>query len=144
MSTEKFILDATSGFRMMWFDKHHPNAIYLDQRPECEPDIVGDFRDLKQFKDETFRLIVFDPPHMGCGKNSIMKKKFGVLPSSWRTDFYHAFKEFHRILQPYGTLITKWNDHDQPAERVIAMADGWRPLFGQKTAERTKHSSKTL
>lgn len=52
MTEDKFILDATAGFRMMWFNKHHPNAIYLDQRPECEPDIVGDFRDLKQFPEQ--------------------------------------------------------------------------------------------
>jgi hypothetical protein len=62
---DKFILDATAGFRMMWLNKKHPNTIYLDQRPECEPDIVGDFRDLKQFPDESFRLIVFDPQHAG-------------------------------------------------------------------------------
>ena len=30
----KFILDACCGGRMMWFDKQHPNAIYIDFRKE--------------------------------------------------------------------------------------------------------------
>ena len=62
VAKEKFILDATAGFRMMWFDKKHPNCIYLDQRPECEPDIVGDFKNLSQFPNGMFKLIIFDPP----------------------------------------------------------------------------------
>ena len=68
--TEKFILDATAGFRMMWFNKHHPNVTYLDQKPECEPDIIGDFRNLKDFADNSQRLIVFDPPPF------VSKKRF--------------------------------------------------------------------
>lgn len=79
---DKFILDATAGYRMMWFNKQHPNCIYLDQRPECEPDIVGDFRDLKQFADENFRLIIFDPPHIletSVSHNSNILRDFGFL-----------------------------------------------------------------
>lgn len=41
---DKFILDATAGFRQMWFNKQHPNTVYLDQRPECEPDQIKTFR----------------------------------------------------------------------------------------------------
>jgi len=32
MIPDKFILDACCGGRMFWFDKHHPNALYIDNR----------------------------------------------------------------------------------------------------------------
>jgi 23S rRNA G2069 N7-methylase RlmK/C1962 C5-methylase RlmI len=122
---EKFILDATAGFRMMWFDKKHPNCIYLDQRPECEPDIVGDFRDLKQFADETFRLIIFDPPHIisnGPQGDSNMRRMFGFLePDTWASDIERGLKECWRILAFYGILLFKWNTHKISSEKVIKL-----------------------
>ena len=59
---DKFILDACCGGKMFWFDKHHPNAIYVDIRDEthilCDgrefnvkPDRIMDFRKL-DFPDE--------------------------------------------------------------------------------------------
>ena len=61
----------------MWFDKHHPNAIYIDNRlaskghiqkgfnpnHEVSPDIVMDFRKM-DLPDNSFKLVVWDPPHM--------------------------------------------------------------------------------
>jgi hypothetical protein len=111
VSSEKFILDATAGFRMMWFNKHHPNCIYLEQRPECEPDIIGDFRDLKQFADKTFRLVVFDPPHLIKKEvnNHNMVRRFGRLePETWQFDLQKGFSECWRVLQDYGILLFKW------------------------------------
>jgi len=123
MNSEKFILDATAGFRMMWLNKHHPNAIYLDQRPECEPDIVGDFRDLKQFADETFRLIVFDPPHIITSSdncNSNMRRDFGTLrPETWQQDLNLGFKEMWRVLKPYGILLLKWCTQYRGSHEVL-------------------------
>ena len=51
------------------------------------PDVVGDFRDMP-FEDETFRLVVFDPPHLlHAGDDSWLAKKYGVLnESTWRED----------------------------------------------------------
>jgi SAM-dependent methyltransferase len=134
VTDEKFILDATAGFRMMWFNKHHPNTIYLDQRPECEPDIVGDFRDLKQFKDETFRLIVFDPPHIITSNenlNSNMRRDFGVLrPDTWKGDLVKAFAGLWRVLAPYGILIFKWCSQYRPSSEILD-AIPQKPLFYQ-------------
>ena len=135
---EKFILDATAGFRMMWFNKKHPNCIYLDQRPECEPDIVGDFRDLKQFPDETFRLIVFDPPHMiGNGKKPSEEeyiRKFGYLnPESWQRDLFKGFQELWKKLAPYGILLLKWSNAQIMSDRILALCSE-KPLFYQITA----------
>lgn len=82
---EKKILDATCGSKMMWFDKQNPNVVYADKRTEkhilCDgrileilPDIEMDFTNMP-FEDETFSLVVFDPPHLEkLGQNSWMAK----------------------------------------------------------------------
>ena len=71
---DKFILDACCGGRMMWFNKKHPNTIYIDirreekglckERPnfEVNPDKIMDFTNL-EFPDKKFKLVVWDPPH---------------------------------------------------------------------------------
>jgi len=134
---DKFILDATAGFRMMWFNKEHPNCIYLDERPECEPDIIGDFRNLKQFEDETFRLIIFDPPYFIskkrlCGHN--MTRLFGSLQAeTWQSDIKQAFNELWRVLKPFGVLLFKWQNYKIPSTELLKLAP-CKPLLYQKTA----------
>jgi 23S rRNA G2069 N7-methylase RlmK/C1962 C5-methylase RlmI len=133
---EKFILDACCGGRMMWFNKKHPNALYIDNRiavkghiqngfnpnHEVNPDIVMDFRDLK-FKDNTFKLVVFDPPHLSSlTETSIMRKKFGVLnKETWQWDLKKAFIECWRVLDDYGVLIIKWNDIERPYKTLLSL-----------------------
>jgi SAM-dependent methyltransferase len=111
---EKFILDATAGLRMMWLDKAHLNVVYLDKRSEVKPDIVGDFRNLTQFKDESFNLVVFDPPHDirngPSDPNSLFIKHFGWLePETWQNDIKQGLAECYRVLAPKGVLIFKWS-----------------------------------
>lgn len=134
--SEKFILDACCGGRMMWFNKHHPNAIYIDNRVakkghiqnghnpnhEVNPDIIMDFRDL-QFPDKTFKLVVFDPPHLSTlTETSIMRKKFGVLNAeTWQADLRKAFSELWRVLDDYGLLIVKWNDIEIPYKKLLSL-----------------------
>ena len=66
----KAILDACCGSRMFWFDRRHPDVVFMDRREEthmlCDgrtleikPDVVGDFRKMP-FNDGAFRLVVFD------------------------------------------------------------------------------------
>jgi len=137
MNNDKFILDATAGFRMMWFNKQHPNTIYLDERPECEPDIVGDFCDLKQFADETFRLIVFDPPHIlrkDTFGGSGLRTAYGWLtPETWQDTLKNGFAECWRVLKPYGVLLFKWSNTNIPSNKVLKYAPT-KPLFYQITA----------
>lgn len=66
------ILDACCGSRMFWFNKKHPDALYIDNRTMAPtkqtngatitvaPDEVMDFRKLG-LPDESFSLVVFDP-----------------------------------------------------------------------------------
>lgn len=95
---EKKILDACCGSRMFWFDKENPNVLFMDKRTETfyakdrdkirtievKPDIVGDFTNMP-FKDESFYMVVFDPPHLKTlGETSWLNKKYGKLPDDWQ------------------------------------------------------------
>lgn len=145
---QKIILDACCGGRMMWFNKHHPNALYIDNKVcekghiqkgfnpnhEVKPDIVMDFRDLT-FKDKSFKLVVFDPPHLSTlTETSIMRKKFGCLNAdTWEYDLKTAFNELWRVLDDYGTLIIKWNDIEIPYKKLLSLFSQ-EPLFYNITA----------
>lgn len=145
---KKLILDACCGARMMWFDKNNPLAIYMDCRDdectlcdgrhlEVKPDVIADFTDIP-FPDNSFRLVVFDPPHLRkLGDQSWMIKKYGVLPADWQTCIRAGFDECMRVLEDYGVLIFKWNE-DQVSVRQILDAIGQQPLFGHPTGRHGK------
>lgn len=147
----KKILDVTCGSRSIWFDKHNPIAIYCDNREEvyehlwdkCNskveiaPDILCDFTDLP-FADNSFSLIVFDPPHLIRAKEtSWLVKKYGKLDENWPQMLHDGFKECMRVLKPDGVLIFKWSEHDIPAPEVWK-AIGQKPLFGHKSGMNSK------
>jgi len=99
------ILDATCGKRMMWFNKFYEDCVYMDIRREVGPDLVADFRMLP-FPDETFDLVVFDPPHdVYRSGHGIFRRKFGGLQSGTvHIDLYRAARELFRVLKPNGFL----------------------------------------
>jgi len=115
------ILDPCCGAKMMWFDKQNQRALFGDVRSEshtlCDgraleikPDLVMDFTALP-FDDETFRLVVFDPPHLiYAGEKSWLRKKYGRLNAQWRESLKKGFAECFRVLKPEGILIFKWNE----------------------------------
>lgn len=143
IETDKKILDATCGSRMMWFDKENMDVVFADMRTEnhilCDgraleikPDMEMDFRKMP-FANETFWLIIFDPPHLKkLGKNSWTAKKYGKLLPSWETDIKAGFDECMRVLKTNGTLIFKWNEFQIPVNKIIEII-GKRPLFGHPT-----------
>ena len=146
MAEEKFILDACCGGKSFWFNKEHPNAIYLDRREEdhkldytknkqhifVSPDIVGDFTNLP-FEDNKFNLVVFDPPHAKFTESSIMYKKYGTLDEDWESQIADGFSECFRVLAPKGVLIFKWAESRYKVKDVIELA-GVEPLFGHRTS----------
>lgn len=56
------------------------NHLKFTVKVNVTPDVVADFRDMP-FEDNTYDLIVFDPPHLKlAGPNSsIMKAQYGQL-----------------------------------------------------------------
>jgi len=140
------VLDACCGSRMFWFDKENSDALYMDNRTHYEeldsghvinvsPDIVGDFRNMT-FEDESFHLVVFDPPHLlRAGDNSWLAKKYGKLNSeTWSEDISKGFDECMRVLKKNGTLIFKWNE-DQIKLSEILKVINYKPLFGNKRSK---------
>lgn len=153
---DKKILDACCGGRMMWFNKKHPNAIYIDNRKmskggieghpnfKVDPDMVMDFRKMK-FKDESFSLVVFDPPHLtSLSKSSWMAKKYGILDeSNWKEYIKQGFDECWRVLKPNGVLIFKWSEAESSKARSKTVTQvleviGREPLFGHKSGKTSK------
>jgi len=144
MENKKYILDACCGGRWFWFNKSHPNALYIDSRVcekghdkyrqnhSVEPDIVMDFRDLK-FANESFKLVVFDPPHMRTlGQNSKFARYYGRLFNTWETDLAQGFSECWRVLENHGVLIFKWNESEIKLTDILNLFPQ-KPLFGHPT-----------
>lgn len=145
MNKEKIILDACCGGKMFWFDKDNKKVFSVDNRKEkyklcdgrkykIEPDIVMDFRNLK-FKNNTFKMVVFDPPHLiKLGDKSWMAKKYGKLGNNWQEDLKKGFDECWRVLEDYGTLIFKWSERDVKVSEVLKIFSK-QPLFGHTTGQ---------
>lgn len=141
----KVILDVCCGSRMFWFNKQQENTIYMDCREledtlcdgrklEIKPDIIGDFKNIP-FNDNTFNLVVFDPPHLvKAGDNSWLVKKYGKLNKEWDKDLKQGFDECMRVLKPYGTLIFKWNEEQIKLKEILKALEH-KPLFGNKRAK---------
>ena len=143
--SSKLILDACCGSRMFWFDKSNPDVLFADIRTEshilCDdrlleikPDLEMDFRNMP-FEDATFKMVVFDPPHMKkLGKETWMAKKYGVLSYSWKDDIKLGFDECMRVLEPNGVLIFKWNEAQIKLNQILEIIET-KPLFGHVTGK---------
>jgi SAM-dependent methyltransferase len=144
---DKLVLDVCSGSRMMWFNKADDRALFGDIRSEshtlCDgrsleikPDSLIDFRDLP-YDDESFNLIVFDPPHLkAAGKTGWIGKKYGILNTDWREDLRLGFSECFRVLKTGGTLVFKWNEIQIPTKEVLTCTP-MKPLFGHISGKRS-------
>ncbi|HGF0958712.1 TPA: class I SAM-dependent methyltransferase [Yersinia enterocolitica] len=146
MQIEKTILDMCCGSRMFWFDRADPRAVFVDIRAEshilCDgrrleiaPDLIADFRQLP-FADNTFQIVVFDPPHLThCGPEGWQGKKYGILSKSWKDDLTKGFAEAFRVLRAGGVLIFKWNEVHIPTRDIIKLSPV-PPIFGHPSGKR--------
>lgn len=153
--SEKKILDSTCGSRSIWFNKYHPATIYMDKRQEHEsriwksgdglserfltvdPDVVADFTDMP-FEDNSFYLVVFDPPHLRTVSDTAwLCRKYGKLNDNWPKMLHDGFAECMRVLKPNGVLIFKWSEFEIPAAKVWK-AIGRKPLFGHHSGKNSK------
>ena len=156
-TVEKKILDATCGSRSIWFQKNEPHTVYCDIRMEewegdfgktlradgkkhhkhliIDPDIQCDFTNLP-FDENTFCLVVFDPPHIeNLSDRSWMRKSYGSLDGNWRTIIRDGFEECMRVLKIDGVLIFKWSDISISTRTIIDVV-GQEPLFGHRSGKK--------
>lgn len=143
------ILDVCCGSKMFWYNKEEPHTTFMDIRDEVltytdrnavrkvevNPDLVADFRDIP-FADNSFDLVVFDPPHLiYVGDNSWLAKKYGKLDkNTWSQDLKLGFDECMRVLKPNGTMLFKWNE-EQIKTKDVFEAFGQQPILGDKRSK---------
>ena len=144
----KLILDPASSMRSFYFDKKDKRVLFGDIRVKethlltngqtihIEPDEVMDFRAIP-YPDETFKVVVFDPPHMlNLSEKSWMRKKYGVLDKeTWQDDISKGFAECFRVLKDEGTLIFKWNEVSIPLKDILVLTP-YRPVLGHPSGKR--------
>lgn len=138
---------------MFWFNKSHPDTLYVDIREEKDivvrgnhgidnrhksilPDKIMDFRKM-DLLDESFSLVVFDPPHLKIGKKSYFAQIYGTLDDTWQEDLQKGFAECFRVLKKDGVLIFKWNESDIPLREILALTPV-EPLFGHRSGKASK------
>lgn len=108
---------------MFYFDKHDPRVLFGDSRTfsgklcdgrtfTVEPDEVMDFRNMP-FRDESFQLVIFDPPHLRrVGDNSWMKAKYGQLPPAGRQGVQTNAERSEVMGKPKYRITTKFPCYD--------------------------------
>ena len=149
------ILDACCGGKMFWFDKDNPHVLFQDIRCtdmilcdgrkfSVKPDVIADFTSMP-YPDNSFRMVVFDPPHLkytGRKKevSSWQMKKYGWLPAhGWEDIIRKGFAECFRVLVPGGFLILKWNETDIRVSMIMELTPHhMRPLFGHLSGKLSK------
>jgi len=146
------ILDACCGGRMFWWNKDNDAVLYADNRMVAKgafannwnpnwcvtPNSIHDFRAMP-YRDKTFKMVVFDPPHLTSGsEGSVINTKYGLLnKESWRDDIVAGFTECWRVLDDWGTLIFKWNEANIKAKDLLRSFPV-EPMFGDFTGKTGK------
>lgn len=152
MKTEKPILDACCGGKMFYFDKHDSRVLFQDIRDvettlcdgrpfEAKPDVQADFTNMP-YPDNTFAMVVFDPPHLKYTNSEKEAKgyqmiKYGSLPKDWKDMLSKGFAECFRVLKPGGFLIFKWNETDIKVSEILKLTDQ-KPVFGNRCGKAAK------
>jgi len=148
----KPILDPMCGPQLMYFGEPQ-NVLTCDIRDETfvkyrdkgtraeilhvKPEMIADVRNLP-FEDETFYLVILDPPHLtGPGATGYQCKQYGRLPKDWQEFIRKMFAECFRVLRPNGTLIFKWNEHNIPVRKILELTP-MPPLCGNKSGKALK------
>ena len=147
------ILDATCGFKGIWFQKNHPLVVFMDKRngkqyhvtkngkkkcTDIKPDIVSEWKDAP-FPDGYFDMIIFDPPHIIQNVSSHLTLDYGNLnPSTWRQDLQIGIKKLFDILKYEGIFIFKWDECNKSIDEVLKLFP-YQPLFGTRTGLNNKN-----
>jgi len=146
------ILDATAGFRGIWYQKNHPYVTFMDKRNvrgrssnkkiasqrkfKINPDVISEWKDAP-FPNDYFDMIIFDPPHLiisrDHGKLSSMQKQYGYLyKDNWKQEIKNGVKKLFDCLKDDGIFILKWCENNAKIEDVLKLFP-YKPLFGSNT-----------
>ena len=150
MKKHPTILDACCGGKMFYFNKDDSRVLFQDIREvettlcdgryfEIKPDVIGDFRSM-QYANETFSLVVFDPPHLKTDRenpNGWQMIKYGHIDSNWQETLRLGFSECFRVLKEGGFLIFKWNETDIPVSKILELTDQ-KPILGHRVGKLNK------
>jgi len=136
----------------MYTNKYSENIVYLDRQKELyiKPTIYADSQQLP-FKDKSFDIILFDPPHQWASGKKIpfygapyIKRILRTMGIKGRTYYgveqyqnkrqliryiYQSQKEFKRVLKDDGVLLFKWCEVEIPIDRILQIFTEWRELM---------------
>ena len=140
-------LDVACGARSFYFDKEDARVLKCDAHPrhltlcdgrtlDVSPDRVADFRNLP-FPDESFNLVIFDPPHLDVGAGWQVDKYGKLDARGWRDDLAKGFRECLRVLKPYGVLVFKWYEYHIPLKDVLKLCPA-KPIIGNRRPKTSK------
>lgn len=138
------ILDATAGGRHMWFDKMPDDVLFVDKRVvppgaivqkslwEVRPDVQADYTSLP-FADDSFEMVVFDPPHI------YRENPSGIITTTYGTfqdldEVVAGLHECYRVASRW--LVFKWSGVENPLSDIFKRTT-LRPLFGHPTVRDT-------
>lgn len=148
MKKNSKILDVACGSKMFYFNKDDERVTFCDIRDIettlCDgrkfgvhPDYQCDFTDLP-FEDESYRMVIFDPPHLLGESNGWQKIKYGFLDkNNWKETISKGFSECFRVLEKGGFLIFKWNETNIPVSEILKCTPE-RPIFGHRVGKLNK------
>jgi hypothetical protein len=130
------ILDATVNSGRIWGrGKSKYKYTGMDIDASVKPDVVGDNTNMP-FADESWDIIVYDPPHTGDqgASKTEFSSKYGTGASSKGPDgkwgsLIHTYppflKEAQRVLKTGGMLLVKLIDYTHSAKFQFATAEFW-------------------
>lgn len=136
---------------MFYFDKHDERVLFQDIRDietnlcdgrkfVVKPDVKADFTNMP-YPDETFSMVVCDPPHLKYTgskkeKTGYQMIKYGCLEGDWHAVLTNGFRECFRVLKKGGLLIFKWNETDIKTSDVLKLTPA-KPIFGYISGKRS-------
>ena len=144
------ILDATAGCRGIWYQKNHPDVTFLDKRKgvfgknikyNINPDVVCEWKDMP-FPDNTFDMVIFDPPHIiQNAESGDMVAEYGKLGTkTWKDELKVGFNQCFRVLKEDGIFILKWAEciesKGKKINELLEMIE-YNPLVGTRVGYRS-------
>lgn len=114
------ILDATYNAGRFWRGSSR-SVVSMDIDPKYNPDIVADNREMPGVDDDSYAVVVYDPPHVGPQGRDKSVKRFDVdfgatvecgKQNGWTLSYLYPpfLRQAKRVLKPDGILLAKITD----------------------------------